>query len=313
MTRGKELRKMLSNGQVFAPCVWDCVSAKAAQMAGFNAILLSGGTYASFCCGFPDIGLFTQDDLVRQSELICDYVDIPVIVDADEGYGESAVTTYRLAKRLARVGAAAFTIEDSTGIKGYNRWSYFIANSLADGTVEHPVVSQDSWLSKLKAGLDATSGTDCMLIARTEAKIGYGVEEAIERACKAQELGVEMVLVMGMLTQEDAEKVAKYVKGWKMWPDVQSHNGVPDVIIKNIETLGYNLVTTHIFERACLASMVDVGRHVKDSEQTVYADNYSIAGMDKKVGAAFSKVDPWLEKEAGWIREAKLISENRRK
>lgn len=307
MTNGKKFRNLLEKGQVFAPCIWDCVSAKAAVSSGFESILLSGGTYATFCCGFPDIGLFTQDDLVRQTELICDYVDVPLIVDADEGYGESAVTTYRLAKRLERAGAAAFTIEDSTGIKGYNRWSYFIANSLADGTVEHPIVSQENWLSKIKAGLDAVSGTDCMLIARTEAKIGYGVEEAIERACKAQELGAEMVLVMGMLTQEDAEKVAKYVKGWKMWPDVQSHNGKPDIQLKEIEPLGYNLVTTHIFEKACMTALMDAGKHVWDTKETVYADNYSIPNA-APVGSAFARTDPWLEKEASWIRKAKEVA-----
>lgn len=65
--------------------------------------------------GFPDIGLITADDLVRQTEFVCDFSSFPVIVDADDGYGETPLTTYRTVKRLAKAGAAAVTIEDSTG------------------------------------------------------------------------------------------------------------------------------------------------------------------------------------------------------
>lgn len=80
-----------------------------------------------------------------------------------------------------------------------------------------------------------------MLIARTEAALQYGLDEAIERCLLARELGAEMTLVIGLMNQEQAEYVAKYDKGWKMWPDVATFHGVPDVELKDIEPLGFNL------------------------------------------------------------------------
>ena len=90
--------------QVFAPCIWDCRTAHAAELAGFHAVLLSGGQLAESVCGVPDIGLITADDLVQSTERICQYTSLPVIVDADDGFGETPLTTYRLVRRLIAAG-----------------------------------------------------------------------------------------------------------------------------------------------------------------------------------------------------------------
>lgn len=301
------LKKMLSEGQVFAPCVWDPISARAAEVSGFKAVLLAGGPIAAYANGLPDIGLITADDLVRQTERVCDYTSLPVIVDADDGYGETPLNTFRLAKRLVRAGAAGFSIEDSTGFRGFNRWAYFTRTNRPDGSVEHPIVSKELWLSKIAAALDACNGTDCLVIARTEAKFGMSLDVAIDRALAARELGADIVLVMGMLTIEEAKKVSDCIPGWKMWPDVQSKNGVPDVRLDEIAPLGFNLVTTHIFERGCFSTMVNVGRHVLEEESTVFADTFPLATDKKTAVQAFETRldDPWLLKEDEWLSIAK--------
>lgn len=306
-SKGKKLREMLAEGQVFAPCIWDCMSAKAAELSGFKAILLAGGPLNGLMAGFPDVGLITADDLVRQTEFICEYSPLPLIIDADDGYGETPLTTYRTVKRLAKAGAAAVTIEDSTGIRGYNRWSDATMHNLAAGSVQHPIVSRQLWLSKIKAAVAAVEDTGCMVIARTEAKFTQGLDEAIARANLAREVGCDMCLIMGVVLQEEAEYIGARVPGWKMWPDVQSKNGKPDVELADIASLDFRLVTTHIFERAAFCGALDAGLNVYKTKNTVYADNYPTPeGLNfeeqKFPLPCFAGYDdPWMKKEKDFM------------
>ena len=103
--RVPSLMELCEKEQIFAPCVWDCRTIHAAEVAGFKAALLSGGQVAESMCGVPDIGLITADDLVEATERVCQYSKLPVIVDADDGFGDTPLTTYRLIKRLIAAGA----------------------------------------------------------------------------------------------------------------------------------------------------------------------------------------------------------------
>lgn len=267
------LRELVSKKQIFAPCIWDVFSHRAAAMCGFEATLLSGGAFSGNICGMPDIGLITADDLVRQTEFIAESSTVPTIVDADDGYGETPLHAYRTTRRLARAGAMALTLDDTTGYRGYNRWGRKFRSGAPDGTIDHPVVSMKDFLAKTKAALEACEGTDCLLIARTEAKLKYGLDEAIERCLRARELGAEMTLIIGLMNQEEAEYVAKYDKGWKMWPDVMTKNGVPDVNLEDIEPLGFNLVTAHFMAAGAMMGMMDVGKRTLQDRNLCYVDS----------------------------------------
>lgn len=281
MEKRKTLRELVAEKQVFAPCVWDIMSARAAESAGYEATLLSGGALAEWVCGMPDIGLITADDLVRATEYIATASELPCCVDADDGYGETPLHAYRLTQRLVDAGAKALTLDDTTGYRGYNRWGKQFRDGAGDGTIIHPTVSRKIWLAKLKAALDAAAGSDCMVIARTESKLQSGLDEAIERCLLAQELGAEMTLIIGLINQEEAEKVAASVKGWKMWPDVGSTDGVPDVKLEDIEKLGFNFVTMHILEKAAMWGMIDFGKHACNEKSLVYHDTHMM-GMKKE-------------------------------
>ncbi len=275
------LRDLVAKKQVFAPCVWDIMSQRAAEAAGYEATLLSGGALAEWVCGLPDIGLMTADDLVRAMDYISDVSDTPVCVDADDGYGETPLHAYRLTKRLIDAGASSLTLDDTTGYRGYNRWGEDFRGGAQDGTITHPTVSRKVWLAKVKASLEAAAGTDCMVIARTECKLQQGLDEAIERCLLAEELGAEMTLIIGLINQDEAEKVGEHVKGWKMWPDVGSTNGVPDVRLEDIEKLGFNFVTMHILEKAAMWGMIDFGKHACQERNLVYHDTHTL-GMKKE-------------------------------
>ena len=90
------LRELVAKKQIFAPCIWDCMSAKVAESVGFEATLLSGGALATAVCGMPDIGLITADDLVRQTEFVTQFSPLPCLIDADDGDGETPLLAYRL-------------------------------------------------------------------------------------------------------------------------------------------------------------------------------------------------------------------------
>jgi methylisocitrate lyase len=295
------LRELVAREQVFAPCIWDCRTARIAEIAGYKAALLSGGQLAESVCGLPDIGMLTADDLVQASEWICGYSPLPIIIDADDGYGETPLNAYRTTRRVARAGAMALTLDDTTGFRGYNRWGAQFAAGCKDGQINHPVVPMKDWLAKIRASLAACEGTDCMVIARTESKLKYSLDEAIERCVRARELGVEMTLIIGLKTLEEGRKVAKHDIGWKMWPDVSSRNGVPDVELRDLEPLGFNLVTVHYLEKASMYGMMDYSRHVIRDHTTVYADQHDMGMSEEERKKCMDmSVDWWLEMEKGF-------------
>ncbi|MGD8457569.1 MAG: isocitrate lyase/PEP mutase family protein [Anaerolineales bacterium] len=291
------LRELLEKGQVIAPCVYDCLSVRCVELAGFEAALLSGGAYAYSMCGIPDMGLLNPDELLWMTTRMTDYSPLPIIVDADEGYGESPLNTYRTVMRLAKAGAMAVTIDDSTGIRGWERQF-----NESEGPLQ--VVSREVFLSKIKAAVEAVKNTDCMVIARTEALVSqYGIEEsagqangassqpflvttssnlgmdeALERCLAARALGADMTLVIGLKTLEQGKLVAERDPGWKMWPDVSVTDGRSDVDLADIEKLGFNLVTMHYTEKAAMFGMLDYGMRAMKDQNTVYVDEHDFDG-----------------------------------
>ena len=295
----KTLRELVAEKQIFAPIVWDVMSAKCAEMAGYEATLLSGGAVA-IECGTPDVGLITADDLVRVTGYVCAASPLPCCIDADDGYGATPLHAYRTTKRLAEVGAMSLTLDDTTGVRGYSRWAQELRGGKGFGNIEHPVVSRDTFLAKTRASLDACSGTDCMLIARTECALQEGLEEAIERCIRAEELGAEMTLIIGLMKIEEAREIARYVKGWKMWPDVMAPNGIPDAEMDDLDELGFNFVTAHLLEKGADYGMVDFGSHVLKDKSTVYCDTHDM-GLSEEESKQWFQMDfdkEWLGREA---------------
>ncbi len=313
-TRVKSLQELVKEEQIFAPCVWDCRTARAAELTGFKALMLSGGQLAESIVGLPDIGLITADDLVQSTERISNYSQLPVIVDADDGFGDTPLTTYRLIKRLINAGAKGCTLDDTTGIRGWNRWGFAMMNGYKDGDIKHEVVSREKWLAKIAAALEAAKGTDFLVIARTECKLQYGLEEAIIRCKAAEEIAKEkgvdvMTLIIGLKTIEEAEIVNREVKGWKMWPDVMSKNGKPDVVLSDVEPYGFNFVTCHCYEKASMYGMYLYGKHTLADRNTVFHDDH-----DFGVNMPAEEIYKWMDMDlSGWIGVEEEFNETAKK
>lgn len=271
MKKYKNLAEQLQNEQVFAPCVFDCMSARVAEYCGYNGLMLSGGLTARSMSGYPDLGLLSLDELEWVTNRITDMTELPLVIDAENGMGEGPLNAYRTAWRLAKAGASGLTIEDTTGIRGWGRMS---ANNELQG-----LETEQNWLAKIRAAKDALAGSNCILIARTESLPILGLEGAIERCCMALEAGADMTVIVMIKTIDQCRRIAERVPGWKMYPDLFSHDGIPDVEIDEVGKLGFNFVTMHALGKGAFYGMLDFGRHNFENKSAVYSDQHDFAGL----------------------------------
>jgi len=142
-------------------------------------------------------------------------------------------------------------------------------------------MSRERFAAKIRAALAAVEGTDTVVIARTEVRCNEGFEEAIYRMKMAEDLGAHMTMINNVRGLEEARHVAETCKGWKMYPDILSHDGKPDAELKELLAMNFNLVTMHFFERASISAMIEHGRINCRNNNTVYSDTYDY-GMTKE-------------------------------
>ncbi|MES2283593.1 MAG: isocitrate lyase/PEP mutase family protein [Pseudomonadota bacterium] len=174
---------------LLAPGVYDALSALVAQQAGFEALYLSGASIAYTALGRSDIGLTTYPEVEQVLSNITGRVDLPVIVDADTGFG-NALNVMRTVRGFERAGAAMIQLEDQTFPK---RCGHLDGKS---------VVSTQEMAGKLKAALDARQSASTLILARTDAVATEGLEAALERAERYLECGVDALFIEALRTPE---------------------------------------------------------------------------------------------------------------
>lgn len=187
---GQRLREMLNGpAMVVAPFVFDAFQAKIAQAAGFAAVYMTGfGTAAAR--GFPDVGLLTMAEMVENVRYIANAIDIPLICDADTGYG-NPVNVYRTVREYEAAGAAAIHIEDQVWPKRCG----FLAGK--------QVIPLEEMVPKVRAACDARK--DLLIIARTDALAVTGWEDVARRAHAYRKAGADLIFVDGIRTLEDMQ------------------------------------------------------------------------------------------------------------
>lgn len=227
----RSLRALMEEKAVFAPCVYDCFTARIVEKVGYEAMCLSGGSLAMAYCGVPDIGLVPLADLEAVVSRIATYARIPMIVDIDTGFGNELNVMYTC-ERIMRAGASAVHLEDQTFPK---RCGHLGGKQ---------VIPREEYISKIRAAHSVLEDTDCMLIARTDSYHipGMGVEEAIRRNQEAREAGADITFTEGIGSYEDIERIAKADTGWKMF-DMVCNGASPKVTFKQLVEYGYHLVT----------------------------------------------------------------------
>lgn len=215
------LRELLSGGRMLlAPFVYDGFTARIAQEAGFDAVYMSGfGT--SMSKGMPDVGLLTQTEMVQNAAYITAAVDLPVIADADTGYG-NPLNVRRTIREHQRAGVAGVHIEDQAAPK---KCGFF------DGK---EVIGAEEAVMKVRAAVEARTDDDFVVIARTDALALNGWDD-VERRCRAfVEAGADLVFVDGIRTQADLEEFAA-----RLGDAPRMYNGEIDP--GEVERLGFRL------------------------------------------------------------------------
>ena len=233
------LRAMLEKGPVFAPCIYDCITALEMERMGFEAVCLSGGELSMSYLGLPDLGFLSFGELLDRVFHIASATSLPMIVDIDTGFGEEC-NVIHTCQKMALVGAKAVHLEDQTFPKRSGQFS------------GKDVIPFEDYLRKVRAAVDALKGTDCLLIARTDAYNVLGKEEAIRRCNAAADAGADLTLADGALTKEDLKDIASRVKGKKMYGMTIS-GASPKCTFEELTDWGYSLVTCHFAQDAALA------------------------------------------------------------
>lgn len=227
MSKRKTFRKLIETDDLtIAPGAFDGVSATMINQAGFPAVYMTGaGTSATL--GYPDFGLLTMTEMVANASRINACVDVPVIADADTGYGNE-LNVVRMTQEFERAGIAAVHMEDQEFPKKCGHLD------------DKKVIPLDDYLAKVRAFADAKTDPDFLLIARTDARAVIGFEDAIARANAALDAGADIAFVEAPQTLEEVEAVPKLVKGPCLLNVV--HRGkTPALNLKDAEKMGYRL------------------------------------------------------------------------
>lgn len=194
----KKLRKMIEEGLVIAPFCLNAYHAKIAQLIGFQAVYMTGfGTAAER--GFADVGLVTQTEMVQNAKYIAAAVDLPLICDADTGYG-NPINVWRTVREYEAVGAAAIHLEDQVFPK---KCGFFAGKQ---------VIPAEEHVQKIRAAIEARQDADFLIIARCDALAVNGWEDTIRRCRAYYEAGADMIFVDGIKTMEDLRIYAQELK-----------------------------------------------------------------------------------------------------
>ena len=224
MKKTMGLRELIRSPEILvAPGAYDAFSAKLIEAAGFDAVYMTGFGTAAGIFGLPDIGLLTMTEMLENARRIADSVGVPVIADADTGYGNH-LNVIRTVEEYEKAGVAGIQIEDQVSPKRC-------------GHMEgQKIVPIPDMVAKLRAAVEARRNEDTMIIARTDAIAAIGFDEAIERGNIYRDAGADLLFIEAPRTQEQLERIPKLINGPVL---VNIAPKTPFMHVKKYEAFGY--------------------------------------------------------------------------
>jgi len=249
----EQLKQLLAAGAIVqAPGAYDALSARLVQRAGFEAIYMTGFGATASRLGQPDIGLLTQTEMTTHARDMVRAVDIPVIADADTGYGGPS-NIERTVREYVQAGVAAIHLEDQVAPK---RCGQMAGIRLIDARENE---------RRLRCALQARGDDPLLVIGRTDALPAAGIDEAVARAGRYRDAGVDLVFVDGIKTVAEVEAVARRVAGPKVVSIVDGTEAVA-LSANELQAMGFAVVfhaVTALFSaaRAVEASLAALRAH----------------------------------------------------
>jgi methylisocitrate lyase len=273
MSRAATLRARLAHPQILVvPGAADALTARIIEGAGFEAVYLTGAGLANASFGLPDLGLTTLTEVVAQVQRIADAISVPLIVDADTGYG-GPLNVVRTVRELERAGAAAIQLEDQVNPK---RCGHF------DGK---EVVPTAEMVQKIAAAVYTRRDPDLVIVARTDARAVEGFEAAIERSRAYAAAGADVIFFEAPLTIEELRHVPEAVPA-PILANMVEGGKTPLLSATELEALGYRVV---IFANAALRV---AAKAVQDAMQVL-----------RERGTT----EPLLDRMLGWEERQQLV------
>ncbi len=221
------LRELISGtNMLVVPGAYDCITARAVERAGFEAVYMTGAGCAA-TLGYPDLGLVTLTEMVENAGRLARSVDIPLISDADTGYGNE-LNVVRTVREYESRGVAAIHLEDQEIPKKCGHLD------------QKKIVPAEDFLKKIRAASSARRSPDFLIIARTDALASHGLEEAVRRVNAALEAGADIAFVEAPQTLEQIRDIPRLVNGPCLFNQV--HGGkTPEVSPADLQAFGYRI------------------------------------------------------------------------
>ena len=224
------LRQLLAAGEpVLAPGAYDALSARLVAEAGFPAVYMTGFGAAASLLGRPDVGLLTMTEMVDQARRMVDAVGVPVIADADTGYG-NPLNVLRTVRAFEQAGVAAVQLEDQVTPK---RCGHMEGKQ---------VVPADDMVAKVRAAVAARTDPDLVLVARTDAGATEGLDAALSRARRYHEAGADVLFVEAPQTEAEVEAVAQQLAGVPLLFNWAEGGRTPPLPLDRLRDLGFRVV-----------------------------------------------------------------------
>ena len=223
------LKNKLSEGFILAPGIYDALTGLIAAKAGAEAVYLSGASIAYTRFGRSDIGLVSVSEVHDTLAAITDRIDIPVIVDADTGFG-NALNVQRTVRQFERVGAPAIQLEDQSFPK---RCGHLAGKTL---------VSKNEMVGKIKASLDARKNENTVIIARTDARAVEGLDAAFDRAAAYRDAGADILFIEAPQSLEEMKNItATFGNELPLLANMVEGGKTPITSATELEDIGYHL------------------------------------------------------------------------
>jgi len=271
------LRQMLASGRlVLAPFVYDAFQARLAERVGFSCVYMTGfGTAAAH--GYPDLGLLTQTEMVQNARRIARAVSVPVIADADTGYG-NPLNVWRTVREYEDAGVAGIHIEDQVFPK---RCGFLEGKQ---------VIPLEEFLPKLRSALDARRDPDFVIIARTDALAVHGWEETVRRARAFHEAGADLVFVDGIKTVEDLHIYARELADLP-----RLYNGML-LPAPEVERLGFKVMIAPLTLRVVYQALKEAFQTLLQTGTAPGARDLPVEDLAEVVGLSF-----WRDLEQRYV------------
>lgn len=290
MNSRQVLKRLLGRDELLiAPGCFDGLSARLVEEAGFEAAYLSGGAVAR-SLGIPDIGLVTMSETIERAAQVVAAVKLPIIADADTGYG-NAVNLVRTVREFERIGVAAIHIEDQITPKRCGH---------LDGK---EVISLAEMEKKLEAALAARTDSEFCIIARTDARGVHGFDDAIARARSFAKLGVDAIFVEAPQSEQELAEIPLRIPDVPLLVNVFKGGKTPMLPIKRLQQMGYRIaIYPSETQRAAIHAMRMALATLKregttesiDEALTTFKERDRVVGLDdwQKIERQYLAVDP---------------------